>query len=134
DSTIDGIHHAAVNTIGVVPQITAGKYVVVGIQFKPGYTWTANVDTLASMNSVRFISNKQNPGNNPPTTFGFPTITKNDFNISYIVPQDVRYNVGGGWNGRFVPSYAYMGSVPTYSYEHHWLQYKVNTLLVGYDE
>jgi hypothetical protein len=128
-----GSNHIAFSCPGL-PLVQGGRFVVVGIQFKPGYTWIPNVDTLERMNSVRFISYKQNPGNNPPTTFGFPTITKKDYNISYIVPKDVRYNMAGIWNGLFIPSYAYMGSTPTYTYEHHQLFYKVRKAPQGLQE
>ena len=134
DSSANGIHHIAFGTSNLA-MIQAGKFPVVAVQFKPGYTWTANNDTLANMNSVRFISYKESPGTNPPTSFGFPQYTKKDFNISYIVPQDVRYNQAGGWNGYFIPSYAYMGGTSsTYAYEHHLLYYRVNLFPVGMEE
>jgi hypothetical protein len=129
DSLANGFHHIAFPATGV-PMIQAGKFVVVGVQFKPGYTWTANTDTIANMNSVRFLSYLEAPNG------AFPQYTKHDYNISYIVPQSVRYNVDAvGWNGRFIPSYAYMGGTTnTYSYNHHVLYYKVNTQPVGVND
>jgi hypothetical protein len=131
DSLSNGFHHLAFPTINL-PQVMAGRFVVASYQFKPGYSWIANYDTLANKNSVFFISYKESPGATPPSTFAFPSYTKNDFNISYIIPQDVRYNMAGGWNGFNIPSYAYQGGTSsTYSYEHHLIYYKINTINVN---
>lgn len=121
DSLENGLHLIQISTADL-PTVTAGKFVVASVQFIPGYTWTANVDSIASKNEFHFISFLENPGN-------WPIYTKRDFNISYIIPWDVRYNINTlGWNGLSIPSYAYMGgSDPdAYPYEHHLIYYLVN--------
>ena len=80
-----------------------------------------NVDTLTQKNSFFFTSYKEQDGL-------FPLYTKKDFNISYIIPDDVRYNNASSWNGLFVPSFAYMGSTADFSYEHHSIYYKATCL------
>jgi len=109
-----------INVIGVAPDltITANKHFYVSYSFIPGYTWTPNEDSMVNNNRLRFLSLNENPGN-------FPVYTKHDWNASYILPQDVRYNVAGGWNGSYIPSFAYMGGATnTYSYTHHAIYYK----------
>jgi len=109
------------NYIGVKTNLTiaAGQHFYTSISFKPGYTWVPNVDSMTANNSLRFLSLDENPGN-------FPTYTKGDWNVSYILPQDVRYNNAGGWNGSYIPSFAYMGGATnTYTYIHHAIDYKI---------
>jgi hypothetical protein len=105
----------------------ANKHFYVSVSFKPGYTWVPNVDSMAANNSFRLISMNEGSGN-------FPFYTKHDWNVSYIIPQDVRYNLAGGWNGEYIPSFAYMGgSTNTYDYIHHAIYYKarVTTTSIG---
>lgn len=116
DSLSNGLHYFAIST-QTLPAIQAGKYVGLSVSFIPGYTWNAHTDFITDKNRVRFISFKQLDGM-------FPFYTKRDFNVSYIVPKDVRYNMANSWNGRYIPSFAYMGNQPTYRYEHHWILYK----------
>ncbi len=116
DSLDNGFHYIEISTADL-PTVTAGKYVATALSFIPGYTWVANVDTLTQKNRFFFVSFKEQEDM-------FPIYVKRDFNISYIIPQDVRYNDGGSWNGYFVPSYAYMGTTADYSYEHHLIYYK----------
>jgi hypothetical protein len=125
DSTADGFHYVEVSTNKM--QIPAGAQIYTSVSFIPGYTWSANSDFLADMNNVFFLSYKENPGN-------FPMYTKRDWNCSYIAPISVRYNNAGGWNGRFIPSFAYMGTAPTYNYEHHLFYYKISTPTSGIQE
>lgn len=108
------------NVIDIAPNITipAGKHFYASYSFIPGYAWIPNVDSAAKVNTLRFISYDENPGL-------FPVYTKRDWNVSYILPQDVRYNAAGGWNGSYIPSFAYMGGTSnTYSYVHHYIYYK----------
>jgi hypothetical protein len=123
DSTADGFHVVKIAT-PTLPNITAGKYVVAAAKFKPGYTWIANYDTMENKNNVRFLSFEEQPSS-------YPLYTKRDYNTSYIVPTDIRYNLDPNWNGFYIPSFAYMGSTPSYAYEHHWFRYKVSTSLTG---
>jgi len=119
DSLPNGLHVIKLATTGL-QTVNPGKYVFTAIGFVPGYTWVPNLDTITKKNRVLFISRKENDNQ-------FPVYTKHDYNVSYIVPSDVRYNVAGSWNGYFIPSFAYMGSAPTYRYEHHLIYYKVST-------
>jgi hypothetical protein len=108
------------NVIDIAPNITipAGSHFYASYSFIPGYAWVPNVDSATKVNTFRFISYDENPGL-------FPVYTKRDWNVSYILPQDVRYNAAGGWNGSYIPSFAYMGgSSNTYSYVHHYVFYK----------
>lgn len=123
DSTADGLHYVEISTNKL--QIPAGAQIYCSVKFIPGYTWAANSDFITDKNNVFFLSYKENPNN-------FPMYTKRDWNCSYIAPISVRYNQSTtGWNGRFIPSFAYMGSTPTYNYEHHLIYYKVSTPTSG---
>jgi hypothetical protein len=98
--------------------IPSNKNFYVSVSFKPAYTWTPNADSMTAYNRFRFLTLDENPDN-------FPSYTKGDWNVSYILPQDVRYNNAGGWNGSYIPSFAYMGGATnTYSYIHHSIYYK----------
>lgn len=100
--------------------IPANKLVYLSYEFIPGYSWVANYDTLTSFNRWRFLSFDENPDQ-------FPTYTKRDYNVSEILPQDVRINDAGSWNGWYIPSFAYMGGATnTYSYTHHCVFYKIH--------
>ena len=87
----------------------------VSMEFHPGEAWSANMDTLGvNRNSWRFFSWELNGDDT------FPYYDKQDANLSNILPQDVRYDVAGGWNGSYIPSYAYMGATgSSYAYEAH---------------
>lgn len=127
DSTADGFHYAEVSTSDL-PVVQAGKLVTMSARFKPGYNWIANYDTLENKNSMFFLSFKEQDQ-------AYPLYTKRDFNTSYIVPQDLRYNQAGSWNGMMIPSFAYMGGTsPTYSYEHHLFYYKVTNNIIGVND
>ncbi len=117
DSLSNGLHILSIATPDL-PTILAGEYVGLAVKFIPGYTWTPHTDFLNDMNRIRFLSFKQQDNS-------FPLYSKGDYNVSYIVPKDVRYDMAGNWNGMYIPSFAYMGNQPTYSYEHHWILYKI---------
>jgi len=120
DSLANGMQIIKISTDNL-PTVNQGKYVVTSIGFIPGYTWIANTDILDQKNNVLFISRKEVDNQ-------FLTYTKKDFNVSYIVPSDVRYNSAGSWNGCHIPSFAYMGgAASTFNYEHHMIYYKVST-------
>jgi hypothetical protein len=97
-----------------LPVITAGKFVVSSVVFKPGYNYSL-IDTLNSLNSVSFFSYEEQPD-------GYPLYVDGDYNCSHIVPTDVRYNLDPSWNGFFIPSYAYTAP---YGFEHHLIYYKI---------
>lgn len=127
DTLSNGLNYVAVPVTGLTG-IPDNNLVVSSISYIPGYTWVANVDTLDNNNAFRFVSYKEIDGQ-------FFNYTKRDWNCSYIVPQDVRYNNAGGWNGSFIPSFAYMGGTSaTFNYEHHLIDYKISAGLVGLNE
>jgi len=117
DSLDNGLHVVDIATDDL-PIVQAGKLVAASVAFIPGYTWVENIDTLTQKNRIFFLSFKEQED-------AFPIYSKKDYNISYIIPQDVRYNDAGSWNGLYIPSFAYMGSTATYKYEHHLIYYKV---------
>jgi len=127
DTLDNGLNYIAVPVTGL-SNIPDANLVVSSVTYIPGFTWTPNVDTLDNFNALRFVSYKEIDGQ-------FPNYTKRDWNSSYIVPQDVRYNNAGGWNGSFIPSFAYMGgTAATYDYEHHLIDYKISAGLVGLND
>jgi hypothetical protein len=115
DTLLNGL-----NVVKIAPNLSIGpnQLTYVSVSFIPGYVWSPNVSMMIDYNRFRFLS--LNEGGN------FPIYTKGDWNVSYILPQDVRYNDAGGWNGRYIPSFAYMGGASmTYSYLHHAIYYKI---------
>ncbi len=104
--------------------VPAGKLLGVDIMFKPGFLYNLG-DTLDTQHNAFFFSSYEEQSGAFQTFFDCNAFAANcDNNSSQIVPQDVRYNTAGSWNGLFIPSYAYGA---TYSYEHHLISYKVVT-------
>ena len=123
DTTASGLHQvdAAVNLAITASSSHYSSVVGVTFEFHPGYSWTANIDTLGvNVNSWRFLSWKLNGAGN------FMYYDKGDWNSSQILPVDVRYDNAGGWNNSFIPSMAYMGGATgTYSYEAHEMNLRI---------
>jgi hypothetical protein len=95
-----------------------GKVVGAFITFKPGYSYKMN-DSLSQMNYIRFFSREENDG-------GFQTYFPGDWNVSLILPQDIRYgNSPGNWNGLTIPSYAYTAP---YRFEYHDILWKLTAV------
>lgn len=104
-----------------LPEVTPGRLIVTSVGFIPGYTWTPNVDDISTKNSLEFMTRKQRPNQ-------FPHYIKHDYNISYTIPTDVRYNLAPGWNGLYIPSFAYMGGTTgSFPYEHHMIDYLIRS-------
>jgi hypothetical protein len=123
DSTSNGLHFLSLAANIPVPvsmdSALQGVFSV-NYSFKPGYSWNLNSDTLGvSVNSLRFLSWELNGQGTYPGYLG-------DMQTAYILPIEVRYNQAGGWNGRFIPSYAFMGASPSYAYEDHLVFVKVS--------
>lgn len=95
--------------------VSTFKLLSAAYKFIPGYNYSST-DTLASMNYLRFVSFKE-VENAYMTSYN-----KGDYNASYILPQDVRYNNAGSWNDEYLPACAYTA---TFGYEHHWIYYKL---------
>jgi len=98
-----------------------GKLVVGSVMFKPGYTYTLTQEIDATANAFFFASLEEQGAGTFPTYFdcNFSSAAC-DYNCSYIVPQDVRYNTAASWNYRFIPSFAYGAS---YGFEHHLISF-----------
>jgi hypothetical protein len=102
--------------------VNAGKLFAASVTFKPGYTY-ASEDHIDDYNAFFFASYEENGATTFPTYFDCNYQSAAcDYNSSSIVPQDVRYGTAGGWNGRFIPSYAYTDA---YAFEHHLISYRV---------
>lgn len=109
---------------------TGSKLVIGDIQFLPGYTYTLTQNVDATANTFLFTSLEENgagAGSPPPGTF--PTYldcnfgsNACDYSTSYILPQDVRYNMAASWNYRYIPSYAYTAP---YGFEHHLISFRL---------
>jgi hypothetical protein len=106
--------------------VGANKLMACAVTFKPGYSYVLG-DTMDMKNSFYFASYEENGDGGGTGTF--PSYTDCnyqsaacDYSSSGIVPIDVRYNQAGGWNGYFIPSYAYTVG---YAFEHHLISYRV---------
>ncbi len=102
------------------------KLVIGSVQFRPGYTYTLAQNVDATANTFLFTSLEEK-GAGASSTGTFPSYldcnfgsTACDYSTSYILPQDVRYNIAASWNSRFIPSYAYTIG---YGYEHHLISF-----------
>jgi hypothetical protein len=91
--------------------VPAGKSVACAIQYIPKSTWTANVDTISSVNHMRFLSYEEN-GDNTDLSY-----TKGDYNCSYILTSKWMYDT---LSTNYSASYFYY---PSYSYEHHLVEF-----------
>ena len=90
--------------------VPAGASVACAIQYIPKSTWTPNVDTITSVNHMRFLSYEEN-GDNTDLSY-----TKGDYNCSYILSTGWLYGTGSNYSA----SYFYY---PDYAYEHHLIEF-----------
>jgi hypothetical protein len=106
--------------------VPGGKLVASSITFKPGFSYNTG-DSIGMYNSFFFASMEQFGDNTFPQYTYCPNSASLacDWNVSSIVPSDIRYNNDPSWNGFFIPTYAYTVG---YGYEHHFIYYKVTTL------
>lgn len=103
--------------------VPAGKLLSTDIQFIPGYTYALGDHIDYVHNAFFFTSYEENGASTFPMYYDCNYQSAScDYNLSYILPQDVRYNQAASWNGSFIPTYAYG---VTYSFEHHLISYKV---------
>jgi len=121
DTLSNGINYFK---IPVNLSIPAGQTFVTAVQFIPGFTWTANVDTISNVNHMRFISYEENGDGGGAGTL--PSYTKFDWNTSYILPA--------GWMSNptssvYAPSYAYTAP---FGYEHHWIEFLLTADETGF--
>lgn len=121
-----------------IPAITGSKKIGTVISYKPGYTWTIN-DTLYNGHTTNVFwvvsaeGNGDGGGNGTdPTIFGTPSDYTTNMNMSYILTQDVRYNMStSGWNGYLLPTFAF---TTPFAYETHDIGYKLTCTNVGIEE
>lgn len=112
--------------------VPGGKLVACSMTFKPGYSYNLG-DTIDNKNAFFFASYEEQGASTFPLYTYCPNSASSacDWNISQIVTSDVRYNNAGGWNGFFIPSYAYTAP---YGFEHHLWWWKVTSTNVGIAE
>lgn len=103
--------------------IQGGNQYGVYVSFQPGYTWTKNDDTIGNYNTFFLISREQSYEGDPAQFWDAYAPFS-----SYILPQDVRYNQAGAYNGMLVSSFAYPA---TFGYEHHYFWYKLTSSELG---
>lgn len=124
-------------TSGIAPQTNSKKIGAV-VSFKPGYTYTL-ADTLIDSHRTNtfYIWSSEQQGDaggagTDPIIFNIPTDYTSDMNMSFIIPTDIRYNQNGnGWNGYFIPTYAY---TTPFAYENHDIGYKLSVNITGVKE
>lgn len=106
-----GLHSVKIQAGDLISSMANGVFAIT-VDFVPGYTWNANLDTLGvNKNGWIFGSYELNGSNT------YPNYNRADYNVSSIIDDAVRYDNAGGWNGSYIPSYAYMGTTPNFQYE-----------------
>jgi hypothetical protein len=115
-----------VATPGIAAQTNSKKIGTV-VSFKPGYTYTVADTLFDSHRTNTFLmwsAEQQGDGGGAgtdPIYFGTVGDYTTDMNMSYLIPQDIRYNQNAnGWNGYFIPTYAY---TTPFAYENHDIGY-----------
>ena len=109
--------------------VPAGKLLGIDIQFKPGYSYALGDSIDYQHNAFFFTSYEEFGAGTYPTYQDCDMLSEDcDYNCSFIIPQDVRYNMAGTWNGLFIPSWAY---TVDYAFEHHLISYKVTSPPLG---
>ena len=124
-------------TSGIAPQTNSKKIGAV-VSFKPGYTYSLTDTLIDSHRTNTFYvwsSEQQGDGGGSgtdPFYFGTTGDYTSDMNMSYIIPTDIRYNQNGnGWNGYFIPTYAY---TTPFAYENHDIGYKLTVNITAVKE
>jgi type IX secretion system substrate protein len=112
--------------------VPAGKLLSTDVQFIPGYSYALGDHIDYVHNAFFFTSYEEQGAGTFPTFYDCNYQSVNcDYNTSYILPQDVRYNNAATWNGLFIPAYAYTVG---YAFEHHLISYKVTNPPTDIDE
>lgn len=105
--------------------VPANKLVACAMTFKPGYSYSLG-DTLTLNKNYLLIRSWEENGDGtfPSYFYCDPTPYEDvcDWNLSGTVTNQVRYNTADGWNGYFIPTYAWTAA---WSMEHHYISYKV---------
>ncbi len=103
-----------------VPEIGANKIVGVNVLFKPGYSWTANVDTLSQFNTFQFMSIEENGDAGGDGTFPFYTV--GDWNCSHTTTQETKFDATSSWYEFEIPTWAWTIG---WGYENHLISFKL---------
>jgi hypothetical protein len=121
DTLDDGSLIAYISTADM-GQIDAGKLVGVTANFKPGYSWNPNLDTLVQKNRLVFLSYEEN-GEETWSNF-----TKGDYNESHIATPS-SFDPASSWYEFQIPEWAFTAA--SFSYENHLFYYKLTADVSG---
>lgn len=106
-------------------QVSAGRLVVMSMAFKPGFTWTPNVDTLNNFNYITFLHYTEMTNDHANTIRYFQST---NFNMAYVALTDMRYNISTNWNGSMYPR---LGFSKTYDIDQYYFMYKISSNNAG---
>ena len=102
------------------------------VTFRPGHAYALGDTLNTEMNMFFFTAYEENGAGTYPY---YQDCNSNssacDWNDSYTVTTDVRYNISTGWNGYFIPKYAY---TQPYTLENHLISYHVCSNNVSVNE
>ena len=103
----------------------AGSCVYTSMSFKPGFTWNLNSDTLNTKNYIRYFYYKEQKNNHDNVVRYYRGDVKGvDYNRSYIVPTNIRYNNAATWNNKMYPRNAYSKAS---TQDQYYFQYKISS-------
>lgn len=105
-----------------IPRVQPGKVVLSTVKFIPGYTWTPNIDTMAQLNRMYFLSYEENGSET------WSTYMKGDWNCSHIA-SDAAVYPGGSWYEMQIPEWAFTSI--SYGYENHVFSYLITAEETG---
>jgi len=122
DTVAGGFNVARIACTDLPASIAGNRFPMCAVTFKPGYSWSVGpsnepVDTLTSHNYILITALQENG------TSTFPTYRERDYNMGYILPTNVRYNLAPNWNGLFIPSIAYTAP---FAFEIHPFRWKLS--------
>lgn len=130
DTIEGGFNVARIACTGLPASQAGNRYPVCAVTFKPGYTWTLGpnnepVDTLNIRNHALLTALEENGDAT------YPTYIERDYNMGYILPTDVRYNLEPNWNGDFIPNIAYTAPFGLETHPFRWKLTANNADIVG---
>ncbi len=130
DTIPGGFNVARIACTGLPASQTGNRYPMCAVTFKPGYTWPVGpnnepIDTLNNRNHVLLTALQENGAST------YPTYVERDYNMGYIMPTDVRYNLDPNWNGDFIPSIAYTAPFGLETHPFRWKLTANNADIVG---
>lgn len=106
--------------------VPAGQKTAMAVTFKPGYSYEP-FDNITDVGNYMIFSSYQENGDGT-----FQTYIPQERNVSTTIPTQIRYNQDpNGYNGLFIPSYAY---IDPYPWQRHLFLYHLSDEAVGIDE